>query len=108
MKTANEIVNGVIKCYARSSHDHTTHKNFYDYQGQVDFFFYYNFALDKCALVPMKDIGNKKQISLRIEPPKNNQQNVKYFDDYNIDKILCVETLYETSQEEEEKVQTTN
>ena len=98
VKTANEYTDGVIKCYTRSSHDNTTHKNYYTYQGQVDFFFFYNFQLDKCALVPMSVVGDKAKISLRVYPPKKNQtKNIKYFDDFSIDKTLCVETLHETS-----------
>ena len=107
VKTANEESYGSIKCYCRSSHDHTTHKNYYGYKDQVDYFVFYNMTYDKIALVPMSVIGDKKVISLRILPPKNNQQNVLYFDDFSLDKILCVETLYGASQEDEEKVQTT-
>lgn len=107
VKTANEESYGSIKCYCRSSHDHTTHKNYYGYKDQVDYFVFYNMTYDKIALVPMSVIGDKKVISLRILPPKNNQQNVLYFDDFSFDKILCVETLYGASQEDEEKVQTT-
>lgn len=108
VKTSNEIRNGAVICYTHSSHDHTTHKNHYKYQGQVDFFCFYNFQLDKCALVPMSVIGKKGNISLRIAPPKNNQtKDIKYFDDFSIDKTLCVETLHGTSHGEEDKVQTT-
>ena len=96
VKTANEIGNGSIKCYARSSDNHCCKtKGLRDYQNQVDYFVFYNQDLDKIALVPMEDIGDKKSISLRIESPKNNQGNIRYFDDYSFDKILCVETLHE-------------
>ena len=33
--------------------------------------------------------------------PKNNQENVRYFDDYSIDNILCVETLHEEPKSED-------
>lgn len=59
------------------------------------------------ALVPINIIGNRKCLNLRITPPKNLQNNVLYFDDFSIDKILCVETLHGASHREEEKVQTT-
>lgn len=108
VKTANECRSGAVMCYTRSSHDHTTHKRYYKYQNQVDFFFFYNFQLDKCALVPMSVVGDKSSICLRVDAPKRNQtKNIKYFDDFSIDKTLCVETLHETSQVEEDKVQTT-
>lgn len=98
VKTSNEYNNGAVTCYTRSSHDHTTHKNHYTYQNQVDFFFFYNFKLDKCALVPMSVIGDKTSIKLRIDNPKNNRtKGIKYFDDFSIDKTLCVETLHGTS-----------
>ena len=42
---------------------------------------------DKIAIVPIQEIGNQKTISLRIEPPVNNQNNVKYFDDYSFEKF---------------------
>lgn len=106
-KTANEEHDGAIKCYCRSSYNHTTNKRMDDYQNQVDFFFFYNFKYDISALVPIDIIGNRKSLNLRITPPKNHQNNVLYFNDFSIDKILCVETLHGTSHEEEEKVQTT-
>ena len=107
VKTANEESNGSIKCYCRSSYNHTTNKKYCDYKNQIDFFVFYNMEHDKIAIVPMDIVKDKKQISLRIVPPKNNQQNVLYFDDFSFDKILCVETLHEASQVDEEKVQTT-
>ena len=81
VKTANEENYGSIKCYCRSSHDHTTHKNQYGYNGQVDYFVFYNMNYDKIAIVPMSVIGDKKCISLRILPPRNNQKNVLYFEE---------------------------
>ena len=94
-KTANEELNGSIKCYTRSSKNHTTNKRLDTYVGQVDYFVFYNESIDKMAIVPIDVIGNKKSINLRIERPKNNQGNVYYFDDFSIDNILCVETLHE-------------
>lgn len=107
VKTANEEKNGAIRCYCRSSHDHTTHKHYYDYKDQIDYFVFYNMTYDKIAIVPISIIGDQKQLSLRIYPPRNNQSNVYYFDDFSFDKILCVETLHEASQRNEEKIQTT-
>jgi hypothetical protein len=96
VKTANEIKSGSIICYTRSSDNHCCKvKGLRDYQGQVDYFVFYNQVFDKIAIVPIEEIGNKKSFSLRIEPPANNQDNVRYFDDYSFEKILCVETLHE-------------
>lgn len=94
-KTSNEENYGSIKCYARSSKNHTTNKKLDTYVGQVDFFIYYDQARDKIALIPIDIIGDKQSISLRLEKPKNNQGNVYYFDDFSIDNTLCVETLHE-------------
>lgn len=107
VKTANEITNGAIKCYTRSSANHTTNKEIATYENDVDYFVFYNQDLDKIALVPIEEVGSQQTISLRIKAPENGQKNVKYFSDYSFEKTLCVETLHGTSQEEEEKVRTT-
>ena len=62
VKTANEEENGAIKCYCRSSTNHTTNKNLSDYVGQIDYFVFYNQTRDIIALVPIEEIGNKKNI----------------------------------------------
>ena len=55
------------------------------YIGQVDYIGVYCEALDKCYLVPMKDIGEKYEISLRIKETKNNQKkNIRYAKQYEI------------------------
>lgn len=95
IKTSNEIVNGSIRCYTRSSKNHTTNKVYDIYENDVDFFVFYNQEMDKLAIVPIEDIGKQKSIALRIDKPSNNQGNVRYFDDYSFEKILCVETLHE-------------
>lgn len=96
VKTANEETNGSIKCYTRSSTNHTTNKKLSTYENDVDYFVFYNQDRDLIAIVPIGDIGKNKSISLRLEDPKNGQQKqVRYFSDYSFDKILCVETLHE-------------
>ena len=102
VKYCGEECNGAIICYARSSQDNRTHKNYFLYKDDVDFLFFYNEKYDKCALVPIKEIGEQSTISLRITPTKNNQRkNIRFFDDYSIDKTLCVETLHENSFQKE-------
>ena len=95
IKTANEIHNGAIKCYTRSSKNHTTNKKYDIYENDADYFVFYNHDMDKIALVPVEEVGKQKSFSLRIRKPSNNQSNVRYFDDYSFEKILCVETLHE-------------
>lgn len=96
VKTANEENNGSIKCYCRSSKNHTTNKSLDTYEQDVDYFVFYNQTRDIIALVPIEEINSCKAISLRIEPTKNGQINgIRFFEDYSFDKILCVETLHE-------------
>lgn len=96
VKTSNEEQNGAIKCYTRSSKNHTTNKKLSTYENDVDYFVFYNQIRDIIAIVPIEDIKDRKSISLRLDSPKNNQEtNIKYFNDYSFDKILCVETLHE-------------
>lgn len=89
VKTANEEENGSIKCYCRSSTNHTTNKNLSDYIGQVDYFVFYNQTRDLIALVPIEEVGDKKIINLRIEPTKNGQvKGIRFFSDYSFEKML--------------------
>lgn len=95
VKTANEVKHGSVKCYTRSSKNHTTNKRYDTYENDTDYFVFYNQEMDKLALVPISEIKKQKSFSLRVEEPLNNQGNVRYFDDYSFEKILCVETLHE-------------
>ena len=89
VKTANEEENGAIKCYCRSSTNHTTNKNLSDYIGQVDYFVFYNQTRDIIALVPIEEVGEKKIINLRFEPPKNGQtKGIRFFADFSFEKTL--------------------
>lgn len=89
VKTSNEEENGSIKCYCRSSKNHTTNKICDTYQGEVDYFVFYNQTYDKIALVPMEEIGDKQAIALRITEPKNGQKKgIRFWDDYAFDKII--------------------
>ena len=89
VKTSNEEDNGSIRCYCRSSKNHTTNKKCDDYIGQIDYFVFYNQIYDIIAIVPMEDVGNKQMISLRLTEPKNGQKkNIKYFSDYSFEKLF--------------------
>ena len=93
VKTANEMRDGSIVCYARSSTNHTTNKNLTDYQNDVDYFVFYNHNLDKIAIVPIEVIGTRKTIHLRVEEAKNNQsKNTNYFDDFSFDNLFALVT----------------
>ena len=89
VKTANEEENGSIKCYCRSSHNHTTNKKCNTYIGEVDYFVFYSQTYDKIAIVPIEEIGDKKVISLRITETKNGQKKgIRFFEDYTFDKFF--------------------
>lgn len=89
IKTANEENNGSIKCYCRSSKNHTTNKSLDTYKNDVDYFVFYNQIKDIIALVPIEEIGDAKTISLRIEPTANGQiKGIRFFKDYSFDNII--------------------
>ena len=89
VKTANEIHNGAVRCYCRSSTNHTTNKHYCRYIGQIDYFVFYNQTYDLIAIVPIEEVGNKFVINLRITPTKNNQsQRTRDFSDFSFDKLF--------------------
>lgn len=89
VKTANEEENGSIRCYCRSSKNHTTNKVYDTYVDEVDYFVFYNQNYDKIAIVPMDIIGDKKMISLRIRPTKNGQtKGIRFFEDFSFEKLF--------------------
>lgn len=87
IKTSNEEHDGSICCYTRSSTNHTTNKKMSTYIDEVDYFVFVNQTRDWLAIVPIEEIGERKQIRLRVEPPKNGQvQNIHYFQDFSFEK----------------------
>lgn len=89
VKTSNEEEGGAIKCYCRSSKNHTTNKTCDKYIGEVDYFVFYNQKYDIIALVPIEEIGEKSIINLRMTPPKNGQiKGIRFFKDYTFDKYF--------------------
>lgn len=54
----------------------------------------YIVSIDKCCLIPIKEISGKS-LTLRTNKPLNNQkEKVHYVSDFDIEKVLCVETLH--------------
>lgn len=89
VKTCNEEQNGSIVCYTRSSTNHTTNKNYYTYENQIDYFVFVNQTYDLIAIVPIQEIDSQKTIRLRITDPLNNQiAKTKYFKDYSFEKMF--------------------
>ena len=89
VKTSNEEQNGAICCYCRSSTNHTTNKNLTTYENDVDYFVFINQTYDLIAIVPIEEVGDKKQIRLRIQPTANGQTtNVRFFSDFSFEKMF--------------------
>lgn len=85
-----------IVCPCRSSTNHTTNKHYTTYENDVDYMCFYIPRWNKTMIMPIQDIGTRKEIYVRLELPKNNQRSkVTLVDDYSFDKILCVETLHD-------------
>ena len=88
IKTCLKDKDGMCTFPLQSKLNHTTNKNKTTYINEVDYFILYCISLDKLAIVPIEQVKDKKNFNLRVTPPKNNQGNVNYFDDYSLDKIL--------------------
>lgn len=89
VKTANEIQNGSVCCYCRSSTNHTTNKGLNTYVNDIDYFVFVNQTYDLLAIVPIEEVGEQKQIRLRLQPPANGQVvNIRYFSDFSFDKLF--------------------
>lgn len=112
VKTSKNIVNGIIRFDLTSSTVHR--KNGYKHKyskDEIDYFACYCIENDSIYLFPVTGTP-RSTITIRVDDscPKNGQKSgINFGSNYLIDKVLCVETLHETSSEaeEEEKVQTT-
>lgn len=80
--------NNSINCPCSSSLNHTTNKIYTTYENEIDYFVFYLVEWDKILLVPIQDIGNKKNMMFRLDKPKNNQGNCNLVENYTFDKIL--------------------
>lgn len=87
--------NNSVVLYCRSSTNHTTNKHYTTYENDIDYFAFYIPKWDISLLIPISDIGNKKDITVRKYAPKNGQKSgIRLIQDYLFDKALCVETLH--------------
>lgn len=92
VKVCNQEQYGSVICTCRSSQNHTTNKNYYTYEGEVDYFVFYNQKYDAIALVPIEIIGCNGSISLRVRPAQNNQiVNTKSFYDFSFEKYIHIQ-----------------
>ena len=103
-----KITNNSVICPMASSTNHTTNKHLTSYENDVDYMAFYLKAYDICCLIPIQDCGAHKSICLRKDLPVSGQiKGIHLISDYSFDKILCVETLHDASENDKEKVQTT-
>lgn len=66
---------------------------------EIDYFACYNVERDKLFLIPIDQAPNTA-ITIRYEKPKNNQiKGIIFENEYEIENVLCVETLHETPNE---------
>lgn len=87
VKVCNEEQNGAIHCYCRSSTNHTTNKNYFTYNGQIDYFVFVNTTYDIIAIVPFEETTGKQMICLRVKSPVNNQvKGIRFFKDFSFEK----------------------
>ena len=86
--------NNSITCPCASSTNHTTNKHYSTYENDVDYIAFYIAPLNKCMLLPIEIVGNKKTITVRTVLPANNQsKGIHYIEDYTFDKIIFPETV---------------
>jgi hypothetical protein len=76
-----------VRAYSVSSKDGKTTKN--SYIDQVDYIVAYVSELDKLYILKPNDFGKSAVMALRTISPENNQQkNIKYAVDYEIEKCI--------------------
>lgn len=81
--------NNSFICPCASSTNHTTNKHYTTYENDVDYIACYVVPLDKSILIPIKDIGKRKSITVRLYSAENGQQKgIHYIDDYSFEKSI--------------------
>lgn len=100
IKTSLKAEDGkmVFDLVSSTTHRNNGVKHVYD-ETEIDYFACYNVARDKLFLIPIEKAPNTA-ITIRYEKPKNNQvKGIIFEHEYEIDRVLCVETLHETPNE---------
>ena len=86
IKSVYGLVNGSIKADITSKNDHQRYK--YN-SSDVDYFAIYSYDLGQCFLVPIEEVENMATITLRIDPPLNNNSiNIRWAKDYHLSKMI--------------------
>lgn len=77
------IKNNIIEASARSTNYRKGKWVSFNYKNDVDVIIIYVSELRKFYWLPIDEIGEQKQLSLRLKPPKNNQvKNIRFAEKY--------------------------
>ena len=100
VKTSIKAENGKMIFDLTSSTAHRSKGVRHKYTStEIDYFACYNIARDKIFLIPITK-APATSITIRYEKPKNNQtKEIIFEDEFEIENVLCVETLHETPKE---------
>ena len=80
---------GSIVFKTHSSQNHTTNKNKYSYENDVDGFLFYNGLNGEIYYLPIEIVGERKTVTIRMEPTKNGQtKNCLMAQDYLAEKYF--------------------
>lgn len=111
VKTSEKFEDGkfIVSLDSSTVHNGVNYRHTYD-SSEIDYFALYNLNTDVLMLVPIKELENRRAVTISIpfQASRNQYKNLNYLD-YTFEKtILSAETLHEASlKEDEEKVQTT-
>ena len=81
--------NNSISCPCASSTNHTTNKHYSTYENDIDYFCFYIVEWNEILILPIEEIGTKKVITFRQDPPKNNQtKGINLVENYRLIDFL--------------------
>ena len=109
VKTSEKCEDGKVTFSLVSSTVHRKNgvKHVYT-KDEIDYFVLYNLETHMLLLVPQERVAGMKAVTFQIEwKPSRNQYEALNWKDFTFKKIISVETVHETSQVDEDTVQTT-
>lgn len=109
VKTSEKCEDGKVTFSLVSSTVHRKNgvKHVYT-KDEIDYFVLYNIETHMLLLVPQERVAGMKAVTFQIEwKPSRNQYEALNWKDFTFKKIISVETVHETSQVDEDTVQTT-
>lgn len=109
VKTSEKCEDGKVTFSLVSSTIHRKNgvKHVYT-KDEIDYFVLYNIETHMLLLVPQERVAGMKAVTFQIEwKPSRNQYEALNWKDFTFKKIISVETVHETSQIDEDTVQTT-